>query len=55
MGAELCELVPLFLLDGLKNIFGLEKAGLYRDDGLSVLPNSSEFQVKRLKNSTKNL
>ena len=32
MGAELCELVGLFLLDGLKNIFGLKRVGLYRDD-----------------------
>ena len=52
MGAELCELVGLFLLDGLKNIFGLERVGLYRDDGLAVLPNSSGFKVERLKKQT---
>ena len=52
MGAELCELVGLFLLDGLKNIFGLERVGLYRDDGLAVLPNSSGFIVERLKKQT---
>ena len=49
MGPELCELVGLFFLDRLKNIFGLEMVGLYRDDGLAVLPNSSCFKVKRLK------
>ena len=49
MGAELCELVGFFLLDWLKNIFGLERVGLYRDDGLAVLPNSSGFKVERLK------
>merc|ERR1712240_404487 len=52
MGAELCELVGLFLLDGLKSIFGLERVGLYRDDGLAVLPNSSGFKVERLKKQT---
>ena len=50
MGAELCELVKLFLFDGLNNIFGLERDGLYRDDGLAVLPNSSGSKVDRLKN-----
>ena len=52
MGAELCELVRLFLLDGLKNIFGLERAGLYRDDSKAVLPNSSGFKVEGLKKQT---
>ena len=52
MGAELCELVGLFLLDGLKNIFGLKRVGLYRDDGIAVLPNSSGFIVEKLKKQT---
>ena len=52
MGAELCELVGLFLLDGLKDIFGLNRVGLYRDDGLAVLPNSSGFKVEKLKKQT---
>ena len=50
MGAELCKLVRLFLLDGLKDIFGLNRFGLYRDDGLAVFPNSSGFKVEKLKN-----
>ena len=49
MGAELCELVGLFLLEGLKDIFGLNRIGLYRDDGLAVLSNSSGFKVEKLK------
>ena len=52
MGAELCQLVGIFLLDWLKNIFGLKRVGLYRDDGISVLPNSSGFKVKKLKKRT---
>ena len=50
MGAELCKHVGIFLLDGLKDIFGLNRVGLYRDDGLAVLPNSSGFKVEKLKN-----
>ena len=38
-----------FLLDRLKDIFGLNRVGLYRDDGLAVLPNSSSFKVEKLK------
>ena len=52
MGAELCELVGLFLLEGLKDIFGLNRIGLYRDDGLAVLSNSSGFKVEKLKKQT---
>ena len=50
MGADLCKVVGLFLLDGLKDIFGLNRVGLYRDDGLAVLSNSSSFKVKKQKN-----
>ena len=38
------------MLDRLKNIFGLERVELYRDDGIAVLPNSSSFKVEKLKN-----
>ena len=40
------------MLDGLKDIFGLNRVGLYRDDGLAVLSNSSGFKVKKLKKQT---
>ena len=49
MDGELCELVGLFLLDRLKNIFELKRVDLYRDDGIYVLPNSSGFIVEMLK------
>ena len=49
MSAELCKLVGFFLVDGLKNIFGLKRVGLYRDDGIAVLSNSSGFKVEKLK------
>ena len=40
------------MLDGFKNVFGIETVGLYRDDCLAVLPNSTCFKVKRLKKQT---
>ena len=36
-GAEVCELVGLYLLDQLSHKFDKEKIGLYRDDGLAAL------------------
>ena len=44
-------IIRLFLLDGLENIFILERVGLYRDDGLAVLLNSAGFKIERLKNT----
>ena len=38
-GAEVCELVGLYLLDILRKEFGNNKIGLYRDDGLSCFQN----------------
>ena len=40
-GAEICELVGLFMLSRMENHFGKNNIGLYRDDGLSVLKNKS--------------
>ena len=41
-GAEVCELVGLFLLSKLLAIFGAGNYGLYRDDGLAVVKNISD-------------
>ena len=40
-GAEVCELVGLFLLNSLANKFDKNSVGLYRDDGLAVFKNLS--------------
>ena len=40
-GAEVCELVGAFLLSRLTPLLGENKVGLYRDDGLGVVKNSS--------------
>ena len=46
-GAEICELVVLFLLDRLASVLGKENIGLYRDDGLAVLRNNSDPTMER--------
>ena len=40
-GAEICELVGLFVLDQLKRIVPRQNIGLYRDDGLAVIESTS--------------
>ena len=39
-GAEVCELVGLYVLEKLSKEFGKDKVGLYRDDGLMLLNNT---------------
>ena len=46
-GAEICELVGLFLLFALMQQFGKECVGLYRDDGLAVFQNMSGPEADR--------
>ena len=48
-GAEVCELVGLYLLHHLAKIFGKEAVGLYRDDGLAVLCNASGPDAERVR------
>ena len=46
-GAEICELVGLFVLYRLASVLGKENVGLYRDDGLAVLRNNSGLTMER--------
>ena len=48
-GAEICELVGLYLLEELANILPKESVGLYRDNGFAILPNTSGPKTERLK------
>ena len=51
-GAEICELVGLFILSKLKDKFGND-LGLYRDDGLAVLKtqkNAADLMTKLERN-----
>ena len=40
-GAEVCELVGVYILHLLRSVIRKENVGLYRDDGLGILRNSS--------------
>ena len=48
-GAEVCELVGLFILDDLCNVYGKDNIGLYRDDGLAIFKNTSGPQANRIR------
>ena len=46
---EVCELVGLFILNGLSSEYGKESIGLYRDDGLAIFKNISGPQTERIR------
>ena len=46
-GAEICELVGLFILHKLSNIIPTKDLGLHRDDRLAVLRNKSGPEMER--------
>ena len=46
-GAEVCELIGLFLLNNLSEKYGKNNVGLYRDNGLVLLRNASGPQSER--------
>ena len=48
-GAEVCELVGLYILDGIKTIIPKKNIGLYRDDGLAVIKKQSGFKTEKIK------
>ena len=52
-GAEVCELVGLFLLSKLLTIFGAGNFGLYRDDGLAVVKNLPDRCTDKLRKKLK--
>ena len=48
-GAEICELVGLYILHGLCAKYGKDTIGLYRDDGLAIFKNISGPAAERIK------
>ena len=48
-GAEVCELVGLYILSLLKEIIDQNNVGLYRDDSLIILRNHNEQQTDRMR------
>ena len=54
-GAEVCELIGLFLLNNLSEKYGKNSVGPYRDDGLVLLRNASRPQNGQERTSHENL
>ena len=48
-GAEVRELVGLYLLNKIKPLFGSNNVGLYRDDGLAIVHKANGLKVDRLR------
>ena len=48
-GAELCELVGLYLLSKLQPVLGIPSIGLYRDDGLAAVRSQSGRRLDKLR------
>ena len=48
-GAEVCELIGIFLLNLLGRQYDTKNIGLYRDDGLSIFKNRSGPQMEKIK------
>ena len=54
-GAEICELVGLFLLNQMKGKFRRLEFGLYRDDGLGCTSNMTGTQLERMRKNIRQL
>ncbi len=48
-GAEICDVVGLYLLDKLSTVFGEKECGLYRDDGLAIIDWATPRQLDCLR------
>ena len=48
-GAEVCELVGLFLLNSLENKFDKNSVGLYRGDGLALFKNINDHRADKIR------
>ena len=48
-GAEVCELVGIYLLSQVTQVVDNADVGLYRDDGLAVMRNVGKPEVERRK------
>ena len=48
-GAEVCELVGLYLFKKIKNIIPPSHVGLYRDDGVAVITDANGPKIDKIK------
>ena len=53
-GAEVCEIVGLFILDMLSKLFEKNSIGLYRDNGLSFLQTITAIRVIKFEKISRN-
>ena len=51
-GAEICELVSLYILDKLSSLIGRENVGLYKDDGLAAINSGSGPVLDKMRRNT---
>ena len=51
-GAEICELVGLYILDVLGEKYGKYRIGFYRDDGLVCFGNINGSQAERIRRNS---
>ena len=54
-GAEVCELVGIFMLNKISEKYNKNDLGLYRDDGLAVFKNISGPEPERIKKNFQSL
>ena len=54
-GAEVCELVGIFMLNKINEKYNKNDVGLHRDDGLAVLRNISGPKSERIKKNFQSL
>ena len=52
-GAEVCELIGIFMLSLLSKHISKNHIGLYKDDALAILKNTSGPQAEKLKKKFK--
>ena len=48
-GGEVCELIGVFMLSLIGNIYNRNNIGLYRDDGLAVFKNTNGLESEKIK------
>ena len=54
-GATLCELIGIFMLSLLSKDINKNHIGLYRDDGLAILKNTSNPEAEKIKKKIQKL
>ena len=52
-GAEVCELVDIFMLNKIPKKYNKNDMGLYRDDGLAAFRNTTGSESERIKKNFK--